>query len=288
VLKEVNRGRLAAGKITYGESLFGRCIERENNTFTNKDTICIRTESVTGFVKGEDGYNDFDLDVFTENESGSIVSSGEGLYGTKGHAVLLKNVVEDAFPTTRLRDFDLGKYTYRAIIYDKISGKSIKLNMSFNIVNQSEFGDLELYRGYLKVGEETYDEYGNHQCISKNIISSSFTGNICFEPIGVEGFQKFTDKNGMFNPDQDNLFNMDITVKNRLTGIIVYQQEDFYGNDGMASYFFKNRLEGYYITVPPNKFSEGLYEVELKVYDKISKKQISLNGELGIGNLTAS
>jgi len=104
----------------------GNLNQVDNPVFNIGEEVNYVLINVSGFKKGDDGLNWFDLDMEVTNEADSLILDQKGLLGEGGHIDLPDNIAESPYgifsTSSVLRP---GKYRIKLTITDKIgSGKA--------------------------------------------------------------------------------------------------------------------------------------------------------------------
>ena len=112
----------------------GFLVPIESNIFNPGDDINIGLLNVSGFKKGDDGLNSFEMEMEVYDEENNLILSLGDLLGESGHINLENNTAESAYASlTNTENLKPGKYKLILAIYDKIGGGTASQSKTFII-----------------------------------------------------------------------------------------------------------------------------------------------------------
>ncbi|MBN1181986.1 MAG: hypothetical protein JXB49_06845 [Bacteroidales bacterium] len=105
-----------------------------NNTFKAGENINMVLINVSGFKKGEDGLNSFEMEMEVYDSEGKLILSLGNLLGEGGHISLENNIAESPYASlTSTENLQPGTYKWKLSIYDNISGGHATESKTFTI-----------------------------------------------------------------------------------------------------------------------------------------------------------
>ena len=105
-----------------------------DNTFKQGEDVVLALINVSGFKKGDDGLNSFEMEMEVYDMENKLILSLGNLLGESGHINLESNTAESPYASlTNTENLQPGKYKFSLAIYDKIGGGSATQTKTFII-----------------------------------------------------------------------------------------------------------------------------------------------------------
>ncbi len=109
--------------------------QHHDKAFKKGDKVIMIVTNVGEFEKGSDGFHVLDMSNQLKDPTGKVIFAEKGLLGENGRAILSENRAPQ--PSTFFNtdaSLPTGEYTATLIIYDLVSGKQVKVNETFTLI----------------------------------------------------------------------------------------------------------------------------------------------------------
>ncbi len=105
------------------------------NRFRPGTSFSIVLMNVSGFKKGADGFNRFDIDLEVSDANGTKLFEDKGLLGVGGKVVLENNIAKTPCATfTIAPNYPAGKYKITVTVRDVIGGGKASVSKWFEVI----------------------------------------------------------------------------------------------------------------------------------------------------------
>jgi len=105
------------------------------NRFTPGSSFSVVLMNVSGFKKGADGFNQFDIDLEVSDTDGTKLFEDKGLLGINGKLVLENNIAKSPIATFTIGpNYPAGKYKITVTIRDIVGGGKASVSKWFEVI----------------------------------------------------------------------------------------------------------------------------------------------------------
>ena len=113
----------------------GSIMPVDNAEFNPTESFSVVLLNVSGFKKGDDGMNQFDIDMEILSPEGKILFEQKGILGPGGKLDLPNNVAESPVVYFTIgSDYIPGNYQIKVSIYDKIGSGKASVTKNFTVL----------------------------------------------------------------------------------------------------------------------------------------------------------
>lgn len=257
-------GSLKMGKFNLGFQDGEYNVFPRTNVYDNGDVLVAEFIDVSGFKKGSDGLNHYDVGLIIWQGNNTVKESWGVLDNEKDD--LDDGLLQKTSIISKLKNIKPGNYTYEFIIYDLVFKRSARMNKSIEVVNKFKKSDLMLNEFYNGIS-------AGSDCIEKNSTIYSNQDILCTY-VDISGFEK----------DVDGLNWIDVDVETRTkNNSLISVSKNIYGDDGRFE-LIVNTYSGILITSKLKYLGNGNYSQTITIKDRVGKKSVSFKRNMTVVN----